>query len=62
MLPLYLYAAGGILTMAGELYCGYLNGNNNISISKTIHAGLIWPAIVSWLGVNLTAERMFGVN
>jgi hypothetical protein len=56
MYPLYVYAAGGILTMAGELYCGYLNGNGDLSISKTIEAGLIWPAIVTWLGINLTAE------
>lgn len=60
MLPLYLYAAGGVLTMAGELYCGRSNGND-IFISKTIEAGLIWPAIATWLGVNLAAESVFGV-
>jgi hypothetical protein len=60
MWPLYLYAAGGFLTAAGELYCGYLNRNGDLSISKTIEAGLIWPAIVTWMGINLTAERLFG--
>ncbi len=61
MLPLYLYAAGGVLTMAGELYYGHLNGNKDISISKTIETGLIWPAIATWLGVNLAAESLFSV-
>lgn len=58
MYPLYIYAAGGILTMAGEMYCGHLNGDGDLSISKTIEAGLIWPAIVTWLGINLTAEAI----
>jgi hypothetical protein len=59
MYAYYAYAIGGVLTMAGELYCGYLNGNDgNISIGKTIEAGLIWPAIVTWLGVNLAAKAI----
>jgi hypothetical protein len=57
MWPLYLYAAGGVLTAAGELYCGHLNDDGIISIKNVLEVGLFWPAIVTWFGVNLTAEH-----
>ena len=58
MWPLYLYAAGGIVTAAGEMYCGHLNDDGVISIKNVLEVGLMWPAIVSWLGVNLAAELL----
>lgn len=48
MWPLYLYAAGGFLTAVGI-----------ISIKNALEVGLFWPAIVSWLSVNLASERLF---
>jgi len=55
MWPLYLYAAGA----AGELYCGHLNDDGIISIKNVLEVGLFWPAIVTWFGVDLTAEHLF---
>lgn len=59
MLPLYIYMVGGILTAAGELYCGYLNDEGNMSINNALHVGLMWPGVVVWLGSNLLAEKAF---
>jgi hypothetical protein len=58
MYPLYLYAAGGFLAAAGELYCGYLNGEGIISLKNAAEVGLMWPAVACWLGLNLAAEAI----
>jgi hypothetical protein len=59
MLPVYIYMVGGVLTATGELYCGYLNGECNISIKNVLEVGVMWPAVVAWIGSNLLAEKVF---